>query len=45
MSLLVDKWRPKKLADLQYHSELSERLRSLVRARAVTCVLSRKAEH
>ncbi|KAK4048886.1 Replication factor C (RF-C) subunit [Microbotryomycetes sp. JL201] len=31
MSLIVDKWRPKSLADLQFHDDLSERLRSLAR--------------
>ncbi|KAM0787200.1 hypothetical protein ACM66B_006441 [Microbotryomycetes sp. NB124-2] len=31
MSLIVDKWRPKSLSDLQFHDELSERLRSLAR--------------
>ncbi|KAK4053360.1 Replication factor C (RF-C) subunit [Microbotryomycetes sp. JL221] len=29
MSLIVDKWRPKSLSELQFHDELSERLRSL----------------
>ncbi|SGY43817.1 BQ5605_C001g00065 [Microbotryum silenes-dioicae] len=32
MSLLVDKHRPKSLDELQYHAQLSDRLRSLVRA-------------
>jgi len=40
MSLLVDKWRPKTLDDLAYHSDLSERLRALVSSRLRLCYSS-----
>lgn len=38
MALLVDKLRPRTLDSLSYHPELSERLRSLVRAHPLTKV-------